>query len=502
MRTRGWLARERELAAVGRLLDEPDDGPRGLLMVGEPGIGKTTVCAAAMDLAGDRGYLVLATRGSQSETGLSFAGLTDLLDEAADGLLRELPEPQRIALEVALARRMPGPAAGGQREVGMAVLAVLRRLCEHRQVLIVLDDVSWVDTPTVEAVRFALRRMRTEPIRILGTLRLDQIASALWREIPVDELRLEPLNAGAIEQLLSSRLDLTLPPRVLRALVERTAGNPFWALEVGRALARQPGGPTIDLPLPASLIAVVTERLTGLEASTRAALIAVSALADPTVSLALQALDSVVANPGKALDVAVTVGVVVETAGKLRPAHPLLGYAALEALPPGGRSALHRRLAEIVKDPEQRARHMAVAAEPPDAEVAVALDEGASVARARGATGGAAELVELAVDFTPPDDRWALCRRRLEAAEVLYAVGEPERAARYVDENESADMPPDLRRRTLPFRTELTYWARGAPAAQELIRCTIAEARDDQHLHAVALAMASDVGDGRGGDRD
>jgi hypothetical protein len=353
MRGVGWLGRDRELAAVGRLLDEPAQGPRALLIEGEPGIGKTTVCTAAMDLAGDRGYLVLATRGSQSETGLSFAGLTDLLDEAADGLLCELPEPQRIALEVALARRMPGTTAVGQREVGMAVLTVLRRLCEHRRVLIVLDDVSWVDSPTVEAVRFALRRMRTEPVRVLGTLRLDQLASALWREIPVDELRLEPLSAGVVEQLLSSRLELTLPPRVLRALVERTAGNPFWALEVGRALARQPGDPTIDLPLPASLIAVVTDRLAGLEVSTRAALIAVSALAYPSISLTLQALDGVVANPGAALDTAVTVGVVVETAGKLRPAHPLLGYAALEALPPGGRSTLHRRLAEIVKDPRR-----------------------------------------------------------------------------------------------------------------------------------------------------
>jgi DNA-binding CsgD family transcriptional regulator len=501
MRGAGWLARDRELAAVGRLLDEPAPGPRGLLIEGEPGIGKTTVCTAAMDLAGDRGYLVLATRGSQSETGLSFAGLTDLLDEAADGLLHELPEPQLIALEVALARRMPGTATVGQREVGMAVLTVLRRLCEHRRVLIVLDDVSWVDTPTVEAVRFALRRMRTEPIRVLGTLRLDQVASAVWREIPVDELRLEPLPAGAIEQLLSSRLDLTLPPRVLRALVERTAGNPFWALEVGRALGRQPGDPTIDLPLPASLIAVVTDRLAGLESSARAALITVSALAYPTVSLTLQALDGVVADPGSALDAAVTAGIVVETSGKLRPAHPLLGYAALEALPPGGRSGLHRRLAELVKDPEQRARHMAVAAEPPDAEVAVALDEGAAIARARGATAAAAELVELAVDFTSPDDRQASCRRSLEAAEVLYAVGEPERAVRYAEAHDAADMPPELRRRTLPFLTELTYWARGAPAAQELIRRTITEAGDDQHLRAVALAMASDVGDGHGGNR-
>ncbi|MEV4315989.1 AAA family ATPase [Actinocrispum sp. NPDC049592] len=79
-------------------------GPRGLLVAGEPGIGKTSVCAAAMTTASDRGYLVLATRG------LSFAGLTDLLDEVADRLLlaqekillrRKAKREARTALEAA-----------------------------------------------------------------------------------------------------------------------------------------------------------------------------------------------------------------------------------------------------------------------------------------------------------------------------------------------------------------------------------------------------------------
>lgn len=496
-----WLARTAELAAVDRLLDHPANGPRGLLVEGEAGIGKTTVCSAAMAAAGDRGYLVLSTRGSQSETGLSFAGLTDLLDEAADGLMRELAEPQRVALEVALARRMPGSALVGQREVGMAVLAVLRGLCAQHKVLIVLDDVSWVDTATIETVRFALRRLRTEPVRVLGTKRLEQLVSPLWREIPVDEISLEPLDESTIERLLDARLGLALPPRVLRALVRRTAGNPFWALEVGRALVRQPGPPTIDLPVPASLTAVVDDRLAGLDRSAWSALVAASALAYPTLSLISRALEGVVADTGAAVDAAVTAGVVVESGGKLRPAHPLLGYAALEALPPSGRATLHRRLAAIVTDLEQRARHMAIAAEPPDAEVAAALDAGAAAARARGATGAAAELVELAVEFTPPDQTPDLCRRKIEAAEVLYAVGEPERAVQYADDKDHLEMPADVRRRTLPFLVELTYWARGAPAAQELIRRTIADAGDDRHLRAVALAMASDVGDGLGGDR-
>jgi hypothetical protein len=345
MREVEWLGRPVELAAVERLLDDPAAGPHGLLVAGEPGIGKTTLCAQAITTAGDRGLLVLATRGSQSETGLSFAGLTDLLDEVARP--GDLPEPQRVALEVALARRMPGAAPVGPREVGMAVLAVLRDLSVQHRVLVVLDDVSWVDSATVEALRFALRRMRDEPVRLLGTMRLDQVPSPLWREFPVDELTLDPLPEPDIADLLRSRLDLTLPPRVLHALVQRTAGNPFWALEVGRAVARAPGEPSTDLPLPASLTSVVTARLADLDTDARAALIAVSALAYPTVSLTTRAINDVVADPVAAIDEAVVAGVVAEAFGKLRPAHPLLGYAALETMPPGGRASLHRRLASI-----------------------------------------------------------------------------------------------------------------------------------------------------------
>ncbi|WP_165960239.1 AAA family ATPase [Actinocrispum wychmicini] len=502
MRGAEWLARSAELAAVERLLDDRDPGPRALLMHGEPGIGKTTVCVAAMAAARDRDFLVLATRGSQSETGLSFAGLTDLLDEATDGLLHELPEPQRIALEVALARRMPGTAPVGQREVGMAVLTMLRTLCAQRRVFVVLDDVSWVDSPTVEALRFALRRMRSEPIRLLGSVRLDQTPSQLWREITVDDLHLDPLDERTIDQLLRTRLNLSLRPRVLRTLVRRTAGNPFWALEVGRAITRQHGEPTTDLPLPTSLTTVVNERLAELDMDTQAALIATSALAYPTVSLTTRALQGIVKDPLDAIDAAVTAGMVAESSGRLRPAHPLLGYAALETLAPGGRAALHRRLATIVSDPEQRARHMAIAAEPPDAEVAGVLDDGATAARTRGATGAAAELAELAVEFTPASALVDLGRRRVAAAEVLYALGERERALQYIDEKDMAGMPPDLRRQNLPFLVEVIYWSRGPEAAQDMIRRAIAEAGDDTHLRAVAFAMASDVGDGEGGDRE
>src|SRR6201999_975916 len=149
----------------------------------------------------------------------------------------------------------------------------------------------------------------------------------------------------------------------------------------------------------------------------------------PTIALAVRALESAVPDPNDAIDVAVAARAVVESGGRLRPAHPLLGSAALEALPPFTRTELHARLASVVDDDEQRARHAALAArECPDETVAASLDAGAAAARSRGATHAAAELADQAVTFTPPGNAAALARRATISAELYSQLGEAERA--------------------------------------------------------------------------
>src|SRR5256714_2291610 len=120
-------------------------------------------------------------------------------------------------------------------------------------------------------------------------------------------------------------------------------------------------------------------------------------------------------------------GVVAVEDTRVRFSHPLLAAAALDAATSRERRSAHRRLAELADEPEQRARYLALAAEGPDDKVAAALDAATAAALARGALGAAAELAEQALALTPPGDRKATYRRRLEAARRCRTVGHADR---------------------------------------------------------------------------
>ena len=94
----GPVGRELELAAVEEFLLRPRPG--ALLLTGGPGIGKTTIFEAALELARSHGLGVLAARPSGAETQLSFATLTDLLEGV---------DPLELAGLPALRRRVDSP---------------------------------------------------------------------------------------------------------------------------------------------------------------------------------------------------------------------------------------------------------------------------------------------------------------------------------------------------------------------------------------------------------
>ena len=103
---------------------------------------------------------------------------------------------------------------------------------------------------------------------------------------------------------------------------------------------------------------------------------------------------------------------------RLRFTHPLLESAVQAMLGPQEKRALHRRLAGVVLDPEERAGHLALAAEGPDEDVASALDEEAHRAAARGAIGAAARFAGEAARLTPSSvEAEVAARRHLDAAE-------------------------------------------------------------------------------------
>ena len=151
--------REDELAALLDLLEATDELPATAVIVGEAGIGKTTLWLAAVEAAQARGYLVLTCRPAEAEAAFSFVGLADLIGGVVPDVLPELPGPQRRALEAALAlSESEGPPAK-ESVVAFAFLSTLRKLAVGNGLLLAIDDVQWLDAPSLAMLRFALARL-------------------------------------------------------------------------------------------------------------------------------------------------------------------------------------------------------------------------------------------------------------------------------------------------------------------------------------------------------
>jgi DNA-binding CsgD family transcriptional regulator len=425
------IGRDDELESIRTFVDSAADGPAMVLIEGEAGIGKSTVWREGVALGLECRQRVLIAKPAAIEVELSFAGIGDLFGEELEEVLITLPPPQRRALEIALLLVDAPGAPPDRRTIGAAVLGLLRELARDRSVLVAVDDVQWLDPASAFALAFAVRRLRDEPVRLLFAARTDteeasrELLDALSRD-RVREVRLGPLSAGATSHLLRTQIGASFPRPLFRRLYETSDGNPLFALELARAVVAHGGKIRAgqQLPVEGDLEALVSARVGGLPEPTRSAVAAASALAQPT----LRALRPIVEEVEAALAPAVDARVIEVDAGRIRFAHPLLAAGVYNALRPSERQVLHRRLAGIVDDPEEHARHVARGATEPDAEVARVLEDAARGAAARGAPRAAAELAEEAWRLTPRRDRGEARRRRLEAADYHLDGGDTSRA--------------------------------------------------------------------------
>ena len=422
------VGREQELDELARFLDAVPAGPVGLLLEGDAGIGKTTLWREAVSAALDRSYRVLSCRPVESETQLAFAALGDLLEEVPDSATADLPVPQRRALDVALLQMEAEGPPPLPRAVSLAVLGVLRALAASGPVVIAVDDVQWLDRPSASALEFAVRRLPGEAIGVVLARRGadTDVPLALDRALPREAVRrllVGPLGGASLERLVRARVDVHLGPPALRQLEAASGGNPYFALELARSVTERDVrlGPGEPLPVPGSLRMLLGERLADLAPDAREVALAAAALARPTVALVEASLRS--ADPA-ALAGAVGAGVLEIDADRLRFAHPLIASVVYADAPAAERRALHARIADVVEEPEERARHLALAAEAPDANVAAALDRAARSVRGRGAPGDAAELYEEARRLTPPLQTDDAARRAVDAAECHFEGGD------------------------------------------------------------------------------
>jgi DNA-binding CsgD family transcriptional regulator len=456
------IGRAAELEAIEAFLDALDRGPAALVLEGEPGIGKTTLMRAGVATARARGARVLSCTASASETRLSYVALADLLADVDGDAVAHLPPPQRDALDAALLRADPRLADADWRAVATAARSVLARLAEDATVVVAIDDVQWLDRPSARVVEFCARRL-AGPVGMIASRRTGEDAGAsanvvrLAEPERMDVRRLAPFDADALRRLLRARAPQPLDRRSLERLHEASGGNPFYALELARALPED-GSSSPALPLPTSLREIVDARMVGLDHDAEEILLAVAALADPAVEVLELVLGRDV---GGLLDVAEERGLIERAGRRVRFTHPLLANGVYAHAPPSRRRALHRQLSTVVSDVEDRARHLAHADAGPEA--LAALDEAAAYTRARGAPAAAAELLELALGLGGGPEL------RLRAAEHHFDAGDPARARALLEEAVGALPSGEARARALTLLAEIRYHDDSYPEGRALL---------------------------------
>lgn len=409
------LGRDEELAAVDRFLAGVPEGVRALALTGPAGIGKTTLWREGVRRARGLGYAVLEARPNQAERKLSFGGLADLLRGIDLSSVVGLAAPARRALEVAVLRAEAGEAPVDALAVATGMLRLLEHLAARRPILVAVDDAQWLDGASDDALSYAIRRLDGTAAGVLVSVRVEgERPSTFEAAVPAGrrgDVQLAPLSAAALHAILKQELDVAFPRPTMVRIVAACGGNPFYAVEIARELLRSGAtSPGARLPIPAELRDLVRTRIARLPAPTRRALLVASCLSHPTAEeVAVEDLQP-----------AERAGVVrVDEAGRVQFVHPLLSSAVYESASASERRAIHSGLAASLREPEARAWHLASAATAPDEAVAAALEDAASRAGGRGATGLACELARRALELTVDRDSEAGVRRAIAAADYM-----------------------------------------------------------------------------------
>lgn len=410
------VGRRPELAMAARAIDGARGGRSTALVVsGGPGIGKTALLAATRDLA--HGFQVVSARGIQSEAALAYAGLAELLRPLI-GLLPDLPGPQRVALEGALAIAPPGH--GDRFAVYAATLGLLSAAAERGPVLCLIDDAHAMDAPSVEAVLFAARRLGHEGVVMLVGTRPAPFGGPRMSGLPTVHLS-GLADQDARRLLRASRMAAELAPWVEESILAAAAGNPLALRELPRALPedQRTGCAPLSEPLrPGGVVtAAFRDRLEALTDGARRAALLVACSTDGDPGPVLSALT---AGGGSTADLeaAEAAGVVEVSRDRVLMTHPVLRSVAVELAGGPERRAAHRALAEVIgpaSGGERWAWHRAQCALGPDEEAASALAAYAASAGSRTGSAAAAAGYDRSARLTGDPD--------LRAARLLAASG-------------------------------------------------------------------------------
>ncbi|GGN07812.1 AAA family ATPase [Streptomyces fuscichromogenes] len=425
----GLIGRDEQLDLLRRLLTGPRSQGSAVLLRGAPGIGKTALLTETAALAEGLGYRVLSTSGVEAESDIPYAGL-QLVLRPLDAAAAELAAPHRQALDTAL-----GHTEAGVPDVflvGLAVLNLLADAAAAAPVLVLADDVQWLDDATAGVLAFVARRIGTEPVVMVGAAR-DGHRSRLNPD-ELTSVVLDPLDDGQAAELLADRAP-GLRPGAHRRLLAEAAGNPLALTELSRTLGASADPHISRLPLTERLERAFTDRLDTLPDSTRG-LLRIAALDDspslPEIYRATREFTGAAAGAAD-LDPAVRARLVQVVGTDLRFGHPLMRSAIHQTMPAAVRHAAHAALAAVLDaDPDRQTRHRAAAADGPEETVAAALEDAAHRAARRGGIAAAVSALEQAAALS--EDAGHRAERLLRAADFAAELGRPETVTRLLDQ--------------------------------------------------------------------
>jgi DNA-binding NarL/FixJ family response regulator len=444
------VGRVDELGSLERILDELDRGHRGAVeLAGEPGIGKTRLLKELAARAEARGHLVLWEAASELERGLPFCVFLDALDDYVAGL-----EPERLAalddeVQGELAQVFPSLSAlADGRGVALqheryrshrAVREVLARLAAPTPLVLVLDDVHWADSASVELLGALLRRPPAAAVLMVLAVRPrqlpDRLSAALeraYREGVLTRIELGALDLVEARALLGEAVEAVQAA----ALFKESGGNPFYLQQLARALELTGGAASaaaelsLAIEVPSAVAAALTEELGLLSQPARLVLQGGAVAGDPfEPELAAAAAGASEDSTMEAVDELLELDLIrqTEVPRRFRFRHPLVRRAVYETTLGGWRLGAHERCAEALAArgaaAVARAYHVDRSAREGDlGAVAVLREAGGAAARLAPESaarwfGGALRLLS---QTAPAEDRVELLLAR---ARALAAAG-------------------------------------------------------------------------------
>jgi DNA-binding CsgD family transcriptional regulator len=485
----GVLGRDQETGLLESVLRAAAAGHGGgVVLHGEPGIGKTALLSHAEERAG--GFQVLRAVGVEPEADLAYAMLHQLLLPAL-GLVGELPGPQARALRILFGRAEGAPPDPFL--VGLSTLSLLSLLAGTKPVLCVIDDAHWADQPTLTTLAFVARRLDNEPIVLALAARADE---GHGTDLPhLRRIPLMGLDQEAAMALLAEHGSGRLTEGERNHLLAATGGNPLALLELAGS-----GVPADGTPEPLAMTDELRRSFLARIQARHGELLPLLQLVAADGSGSVETLEKA----GAELDIATGPlhraeldELLTYDGSRLVFRHPLIRSAIYHSATAGRRAAIHRALAAALDTPadqHRRAWHLGQAATGPDERAAEQLEHSAEQAALRGGPAAALAALSRAAELTADGPRRG--RRLWSAARAAIRGGFTATAVELLDRAEREPELQEADRISVAVMRAIVAGFAGSPEdALDLIRPWIPRALViDRRRYTPTVAMYGDLG--------